>query len=64
MEETGNFMLMIVAVSNQLNKTVDFIPERYWPLLDGWAQYLWSTAYDPGNQVSGARPVVCMRADG
>ena len=52
-EETGNLMLMLLGISSMTDNSVDWIPERYWPLIDGWAEYLWQTAYDPGNQVAG-----------
>ena len=49
-EETGNFLIMIAAIANAKGN-VDFIPERYWPLIDGWAQYLWNTTENPGDQL-------------
>jgi hypothetical protein len=50
-EETGNLLLMIAGIAQAVGN-VDFIDERYWPLLNNWGAYLWNTTRDPGNQVN------------
>lgn len=49
-EETGNLILMVAGIAQAMGN-VDFVPAQYWPLIDSWGDYLWSTAYDPGNQL-------------
>jgi len=53
-EETANMHLMLSAIAQQLNPakpSVDFIDDKYWPLLRIWADYLVSTTFDPQNQL-------------
>lgn len=49
-EETGNMLIMLAAIAKATG-SVAFIDAEYWPLLETWGAYLWSTAFDPGNQL-------------
>jgi len=49
-EETGNLIMMISAIST-IEKSTDFFYPHYWPLLQTWGEYLVSSLPDPGNQL-------------
>ncbi len=49
MEESANMLLMLADIVQRL-KTVDFL-QRYWNVMETWAQYLNSTLPDPGDQL-------------
>lgn len=51
MEESGNMLIMLAAITNQLGNTStsDWYPQ-YWKLLQTWAEHLTSTLPSPGVQ--------------
>eukprot|EP00475_Leptophrys_vorax_P006325 TRINITY_DN1389_c0_g1_i1.p1 TRINITY_DN1389_c0_g1~~TRINITY_DN1389_c0_g1_i1.p1 ORF type:complete len:693 (-),score=223.12 TRINITY_DN1389_c0_g1_i1:34-2112(-) len=49
-EESGNLILMLADIAKTSNDA-SFIPDRFWPLLETWAQFLNATSLDPGNQL-------------
>jgi ubiquinone/menaquinone biosynthesis C-methylase UbiE len=48
-EESGN-MLILAALISQIDGNTKYV-ERYWPLLERWAQYLKEKGLDPENQL-------------
>ena len=49
-EESGNFLIMIAAVAKQQNGDVAYL-EKYWDLLETWADYNVRSLPDPGEQL-------------
>jgi hypothetical protein len=48
-EESGNMILMIAALSHAENDTA--FAKRYWPLITKWADFLLEKGFDPENQL-------------
>jgi len=48
-EETANIMLMLAAIAKK-KMDITFMT-KYWDLIENWAEYLVTTALDPGNQL-------------
>ncbi len=48
-EESGN-MLILAALISQIDGNTKYV-DRYWPLLERWAQYLKEKGLDPENQL-------------
>ena len=49
MEETANLLLMVAGIA-QVEGSTEFA-DRYWPLLEHWAEYLKEAGWDPGDQL-------------
>jgi hypothetical protein len=48
-EECGNMLILTAALASRTESTR--LPERYWPVLTRWANYLSEHAQDPANQL-------------
>jgi hypothetical protein len=48
-EETGNILVLLAALG-RVEGNADFC-ERYWPVLEKWADYLKAKGFDPENQL-------------
>lgn len=48
-EETANLLLLVAALSKVEGNTA--FADRYWPLLEQWANYLKDRGWDPGEQL-------------
>lgn len=48
-EESGNMLIMLAAL-NQAQGRLDYL-DKYWPMLDSWADYIVKSLPDPANQL-------------